>query len=370
MPNNDDYQNINENLLTPLLAVRDKERAKMQEVAKLALVATREREKSLTKPDGALGRLEQLCEHLAFWQAKSPPILEDVHVVVFAAKHGICREGVSAYPSSVTEQMVENFQNGGAAINQLCKIAKAKLRVETVAFEKQTASFLRKPAMSSEECAKAFKKGSDCIEKADLLALGEMGIGNSSAAAAMLYALYGGTASQWVGTGTGLGGEKYEHKIKIIEQAVRRFNKKYGEENEAREKISKRMSNGERAWRILCEFGGYELAAIVGALMKANALRIPTLLDGVPCCAAAAIVKNLSKKSLENCLLAHRSDQKGTTEIQKRLRVGLPVLDLKMRLGEGSGATLAILVLRAALACHRGMASFEQARVDGRLAEK
>ncbi len=367
----DDYQKIRETLLEPLFSLSKQE--KIQIAADRALLATREREKSLTKPAGALGRLEQLVEHLAFWQAQSPPRLEDVRVIVFAAKHGICSEGVSAYPSVVTEQMVANFQQGGAAINQLCEIARAKLRVEPVSFKSQTENFLHKAAMSSEECAAALKKGMDCVEKADLLALGEMGIGNSSAAAAMLYALYGGQASQWVGTGTGLDDERYRHKIEIVEKSVNRFNQKHGTKKSKEGAITE-TERAERAWKILCELGGYELAAIVGALIKANALRVPTLLDGVPCCAAAAIAKDMYKSmyksSLANCLLAHRSDQRGFEQIQKKLGIGSPILDLGMRLGEGSGAALSILILRAALSCHKGMASFEQACVEEKISRE
>ena len=377
MPNRNDYQNIRESLLSPLFS-RTEQEERAQKASELALATTREREKTLTKPAGSLGRLEQLSEHLAFWQGKSPPILKNVRVMVFAGKHGICSEGVSAYPSVVTEQMVANFRNGGAAINQLCKTARAELQVETVFFEKQTASFLHEPAMSSDECAESVKKGIDCIEgigRVDLLALGEMGIGNSSSAAAILYALYGDKAErdkterdkaeQWVGTGTGLVGEEYRHKIEVIEKAVMRFNQKHG----ARRSNDRTMMDAERAWNILRELGGYELAAIVGALLKARALRIPTLLDGFPCCAAAAIAKTLEGESLTNCLLAHRSEQRGFSLLQKKLERGEPILDLRMRLGEGSGAALAILVLRAAVACHGGMASFETACVDDRLPE-
>ena len=205
MPNRNDYQNIRESLLNPFFS-RAKQEERAQKTSELALATTREREKTLTKPAGSLGRLEQLSEHLAFWQGKSAPNLENVRVVVFAGKHGICSEGVSAYPSVVTEQMVANFRNGGAAINQLCKTARAELQVETVFFERQTASFLHEPAMSSDECAESVKKGIDCVEgigRVDLLALGEMGIGNSSSAAAMLYALYGGKAERGKGARQG-----------------------------------------------------------------------------------------------------------------------------------------------------------------------
>ncbi len=371
------YEKTAKDLLEPLFALY----SQRPEHSMRMLASTCAREKTLTKPEGSLGRLEALSEHLAYWQGviarptadsrilptmavtqePSIPNLDDVRVIIFAARHGICDEGVSAYPSVVTQQMVANFRNGGAAINQLCKVASARLAVESLWLDEQTESFLHSPAMSYERCARAFMRGASSISSAsdaNLIALGEMGIGNSCSASAMLYALYGGSAEEWTGSGTGLDSAAYEHKIAVVENSVRRFADKYA---------SKDLSKSERAWEILRELGGFELAAIVGALLKARALRIPIVLDGFPCCAAAAIAKGLDGRSLENCLLAHEPAQRGARELNSRLCLGEPLLRLGMRLGEGSAAALALLIVRAALACHQGMASFEQAAVETKL---
>ena len=339
----------------PLLALHP---VPLTPAAKLALHQTNAREQSLAKPAGALGKLEHITTHLATWQEQAPPSLDTVHTLVFAGKHGICKENISAYPASVTEQMVATFRNNGAAVNQLCNLAKSSLSVHPVNFSSTTENFLHQPAMTEKNCTKAFQQGVDAVQPCNLLVIGEMGIGNTTSAAAMLTALYNpsgeGTSDEWVSSGTSLDRKELQHKKQVVEQAVRRFNDKH----------PLLSSPVEQGWSVLCELGGFELAAIVGALLQARALRIPVLLDGYPCCAAAAVAQRLNRQALENCLIAHLPQQQGAASLHKKLECGEPLLQLDMRLGEASGAVLAILLVRAALACHTGMHSFEQAGVD------
>ena len=342
-----------------------------------ALQQTNAREQSLTKPAQSLGKLEQITKHLAIWQEQTPPKLDTIHTLVFAGKHGICQENISAYPASVTEQMVANFQNKGAAINQLCNIAESSLSIHPIEFSSTTQNFLHKPAMSQQTCTQALQQGIDAVKlPCNLLAIGEMGIGNTTAAAAMLTALYnnphdtchGDTAQEWTSSGTSSGtnvdATALEHKKQVVEESVRRFYKNHPSSSSPFSSSLSPSSLAEHAWSVLCELGGFELAAITGALLQARAARIPVLLDGYPCCAAAAIAKALNPQALENCLIAHLPQQQGAENLHKKLDCGEPLLQLDMRLGEASGAALAVLVVRAAVACHSGMHSFAQAGVD------
>ena len=346
-------------LLSPLLPP-------LTPAARRALKRTDNHEQSLTKPKRSLGRLEHITRHLAIWQEQAPPKLDTINTLVFAGKHGICQENISAYPSSVTEQMVENFHNKGAAINQLCNLGQSSLAIHPVEFSSTTQNFLRKPAMSQQTCTKALQQGIDAIQQpCNLLAIGEMGIGNTTSAAAMLTALYNTpdgtpdsrTTQEWTSSGTGGDRQMLQHKRQVVEQSVARFHKDNPPASSSR-------SPAEYAWSVLCELGGFELAAITGALLKARAVRIPVLLDGYPCCAAAAVAKALNPQALENCLIAHLPQQQGASSLHKKLDCFEPLLQLEMRLGEASGAALAVLVVRAALACHTGMHSFAKAGVD------
>ena len=220
--------------------------------------------------------------------------------------------------------------------------------------------------MSEQTCAKAFQQGSNAVQPCNLLAVGEMGIGNTTSAAAMLTALYcretpcGESAQEWTSAGTGVSPQTLRHKREVVEQSVRRFNDNHPSVS----------SRAERAWSVLHELGGFELAAITGALLQARAERIPVLLDGYPCCAAAAVAKELHPQALENCLIAHLPQQQGADNLHKKLDCGTPLLQLDMRLGEASGAAVAILVVRAALECHTKMHSFDQAGVDTALGKE
>ena len=313
-----------------------------------AATAAAEREAVLIKPGGALGRLEELSHWLAAWQGRHPPRVDHPRTAVFAGNHGVAARGVSAYPGSVTEQMVRNFIDGGAAVNQLCRTFDADLRVYELALEQPTNDFTQAPAMDEEECARAMAYGMTAVEPGlDVLCLGEMGIGNTTSASALCLALFGGIAEEWTGAGTGVSGEALKGKIKTVATGVARHADRAGD-----------------PLAILAALGGFELAAVAGAVLAARMARIPVLLDGFACSAAAAVLHKLHPRALDHCTVAHLSVEPGhrrlLDQIQKR-----PLFDLDMRLGEGSGATLAIGILKAAAECHSGMASFADAGVSG-----
>jgi nicotinate-nucleotide--dimethylbenzimidazole phosphoribosyltransferase len=309
------------------------------------------RERTLTKPAGALGRLEEATQWLSTWQAKHPPAINHPRTAVFAGNHGIAARGVSAYPAAVTAQMVANFIEGGAAVNQLCAEVDGDLRVYEMALDKPTEDFTQGPALSEEATARAIAYGMMAVEPGvDLLALGEMGIGNSTVAAALCLGLFGGEAEDWVGPGTGVDAEGLARKIAVVTEGVAR-----------------NKQDMTDPFEVLRTVGGNELAAIVGAILAARLARVPVVLDGFACTAAAAVLFAADRRALDHCIVGHRSPEPGHTRLLKLLGKE-PLLDLGMRLGEGSGATLAIQILKAGIACHTGMATFDQAKVSGRSA--
>jgi nicotinate-nucleotide--dimethylbenzimidazole phosphoribosyltransferase len=314
-------------------------------LASAASVAARDAQ--LTKPPGSLGRLEEVIAWLAQWQGRNPPRLDRVEVLVFAGNHGITAQGVSAYPSEVTAQMVANFAAGGAAINQLARIAQAKLRVTPLSLEKPTADFTLEPAMDERAFLDAVSIGySGVAPEADLICLGEMGIGNTTAAAAIAAALFGGGGARWAGRGTGVDAHGLARKQQVVDHALARHDGVLTD-----------------PLMVAAALGGRELAAILGAVVAARRQNIPVLLDGFVCTAAAAPLKAMRADALAHALAAHVSAEAGHAMLLEGLGL-VPVLDLKMRLGEGSGAALAVLILRAALACHTGMATFAGAGVS------
>ncbi len=306
-----------------------------------------ERNNQLTKPPGSLGRLEELAIWYSSWRGELAPKLRSPQVVVFAGNHGVTAQGISAFPSEVTQQMVINFQHGGAAINQLCKAFGAKLDVIALDLDKPTADFTTGPAMSEAECVKALTIGWNAVDKStDLFVAGEMGIGNTTSAAAISYALYGGSASDWVGRGTGIDDIGLEKKAQVVATSL----------------ISNPTStkNGIEALRCL---GGRELAAMAGSIASARAKSIPVILDGFICSAAAACLENTISGSLDHCVAGHESNENAHRALLGYLKKE-PILTLGMRLGEASGGALAIAVLQGALACHSGMATFAEAGVS------
>ncbi len=308
-------------------------------------VSTRDR--TLTKPAGALGRLEDIAVWMAEWQGKYPPNLRHPRTVVFAGNHGVTIHGVSAYPQAVTAQMVENFIAGGAAVNQLCALVDADLRVYEMGLDQPTADFTEAPAMDEAECARAIAYGMMAVEPGiDILSVGEMGIGNTTSAAALCLALFGGSGTDWVGPGTGVDQQTIAMKATLIERAV------------ARHKDA--MLD---PFTVLQHLGGLELAAIVGAILAARMGRVPVMLDGFAATAAAAILYAADKRALDHCLVGHCSAEPAHRRLLDLIGKR-PLLDLGMRLGEGSGATLAVCLVKAALDCHNNMATFAEAKVS------
>lgn len=305
------------------------------------------RQDTLTKPQGSLGRLEEIAAWLARWQARAMPGLDKVQVIVFAGSHGVTARGVSAFPAEVTAQMVANFAAGGAAINQLARAAGAELKVIPLEIERPTADFTVAPAMDEQEFLAAVAIGCDAVPPhADLLCLGEMGIGNTTAAAAVAAALFGGAGMDWVGRGTGVDDAGLKRKAAVVDAAMAHHGQALADPLVA-----------------LASVGGRELAAIFGATLAARMHGIPVLLDGFVCTAAAAPLARIGSGGLAHVMAAHASAEAGHRRLLKELSLK-PLLDLSMRLGEASGACLAVNVVRAALACHTGMASFAEAGVS------
>ena len=306
------------------------------------------RQAQLTKPAGSLGRLEELAIWLATWQGRHPPRLDRPRTIVFAGNHGVAARGVSAYPASVTAQMVQNFIAGGAAVNQLCRVVDADLRVYEMNLEAPTGDIVEGPAMTDEECARAMAYGMMAVEPGiDALAVGEMGIGNTTAAAALSAALFGGDALEWTGPGTGVAGAALAEKRRAVAQAAARHRPA------ARDPLD-----------LLRRLGGLEFAAIAGAVMAARLGRVPVVLDGFAATAAAAALFAADAHALDHCLVAHVSAEPGHRLLLEHLGQR-PLFDFAMRLGEASAATLVLGVLKAAAACHNGMATFAEAGVSG-----
>jgi len=312
-----------------------------------ASAAVAQREATLTKPPGSLGRLEDLTAWLAHWQGHVPPRLQRVDILVFAGNHGVTRQGVSAYPSEVTAQMVANFSSGGAAINQLARTAGAALRVIPLALDEPTADFTEQPALGERDFLAAVTAGYEAVSReCNLICLGEMGIGNTTAAAAIAAALFGGGAERWAGRGTGVDGDGLARKRAVIDRALHRH-----------------AAVLDDPLKIAAALGGRELAAILGATLAARRQRIPVLLDGFVCTAAVAPLAKLRGDMLAHVQAGHVSAEAGHRMLLDELGLS-PLVDLDMRLGEASGAAVALLVLRAALACHTGMATFAEAGVS------
>ncbi|MEM7695881.1 MAG: nicotinate-nucleotide--dimethylbenzimidazole phosphoribosyltransferase [Pseudomonadota bacterium] len=313
-----------------------------------ALAATRAREMALTKPPGSLGRLEEIAAWLTAVTGKAPPKVERPRVVVFAASHGVAEDGVSAYPPSVTAQMLAGFRAGSAAINQLCAANGIGLSAFDLAVDVPSGNISREDAFESDRAlAATLAFGLEAIAGGvDCLGLGEMGIGNTTVAAAIYHALYGGAAADWCGAGTGVSGAALEAKVDAVAKAVAR------------------LGDARDPFVILRTIGGRDIAAMVGAILAARAEGVPVIVDGFVATAAAALVHAGEPLATRHCLFAHRSAEKAHGAVLEKLGAR-PLLDLDMRLGEGSGAALAIGIVKAAAACHAGMATFAEAGVDG-----
>ena len=313
-----------------------------------AAETARAREATLTKPAGSLGRLEEIARWLAAWTGRPPAVTRPL-VAVFAGNHGVTARGVSPFPASVTAQMVENFAAGGAAINQICIANDLGLKVFDLALDMPTGDIAEQAALDERACAATMAFGMEAIAGGtDLLCVGEMGIGNTTIAAAICHGLYGGAAADWVGPGTGADAAGMARKVAAVERAVALHKAHLGDPLE-----------------VLRRLGGREIAAMAGAILAARIERIPVIVDGYVSTSAAAILHAANPAALDHCLIGHVSAEPGHRALVDRLGKA-PLLDLGMRLGEGTGAALAAGIVKAAAQCHAGMATFEQAGVSGK----
>ncbi|MCG6903620.1 MAG: nicotinate-nucleotide--dimethylbenzimidazole phosphoribosyltransferase [Rhodobacter sp.] len=301
----------------------------------------------LTKPPGSLGRLEDLAIWYAGWRGDARPQIASPQVIVFAGNHGVAARGVSAFPPEVTGQMVANFRAGGAAINQLARVFGARLDVHALDLETPTAEFTESAAMTEDDLVGALQTGWNAVDAgSDLLVVGEMGIGNTTPAAAIAAALFGGEPADWVGRGTGMDDAGLALKTRVVAEGLARHAVVLGD-----------------PLAVLGALGGRELAAMAGAILRARCCRIPVILDGFICTAAAAVLARAAPGALDHCVAGHVSAEAAHGRMLGELGM-TPLLSLGLRLGEGSGAALAIGILKAALACHSGMATFAEAGVS------
>ena len=296
------------------------------------------------RPAGAFDRLDAVAAWLAGWQRTEQPAVAKPAAVVFVADHGVAVEGVSAYPSTVTGEMLRALREGAATAAVLCRGVGAELRVVDVGVGRPTGNIASEAALSPDGYAAAWDAGRAAVATidADLLVLGEMGIGNTTPAAAIACTLFGGPASQWVGRGTGVDDEGVGRKTAVVERAVARVRAEVTEPLE-----------------VLREVGGAELVAIAAACAEARARSLPVLLDGYVVTAAVAALEVASPGALAHCLAAHRSPEPGHGRLLDRLGLE-PLLDLGLRLGEGSGALMAVPLVRMAAAAVTDVATFAE----------
>ena len=319
----------------------------------------------LTKPPGSLGLLEDIAVDFAGWQNTAKPSLENISIRVFAADHGICQQGVSAFPQEVTSQMILNFLSGGAAISVLAKELKADFRVvnlgtvNTIEIDhheqekytdaviaKGTKDFTNQAAMTESQLLKAFNSGAAEVCHTDLFIGGEMGIGNTTSASAIYSVLLNLSPTETVGPGTGIDQDTQAHKAQLIEKA-----------------ISLHSPNINTSLGILQCLGGFEIAALVGAYIKAAQLGIPILVDGFICTAAALVACKINPDARNWMLFSHQSGEPAHGFALDYLSAR-PLLNLNMRLGEGSGAAIAASTIKNALNLHANMATFTDAGVS------
>ncbi len=312
-----------------------------------AVAAAEARNGQLTKPPGALGRLEDLGIWYAGWRGDARARVEAAQIIVFAGNHGMTARGVSAFPAEVTAQMVANFRAGGAAVNQLAQCFGARMDVHALELDRPTADFTEGAAMSEAEVVTALAVGWNAVdETTDLLVAGEMGIGNTTSAAALAHAMFGGAPTDWVGRGTGVDDAGLALKARVVAEGL----------------AANPTAATDPLEALRC-LGGRELAALAGAIVRARSLRIPVVLDGFICTAAAATLERAVPGALDHAVAGHVSAEPGHPKLLEALGKQ-PLLSLGMRLGEGSGAALAVAVVQAAAACLSGMATFAEAGVS------
>ena len=314
-----------------------------------AMAKVKARDGVLTKPPGALGKLEMIAEFVAGWQHHYPPRADRTVVAVFAGNHGVVNQGVAAFPQAVTAQMVANFQSGGAAVNQICKTFDLGLKVFELALDQPTNDITLEAALSEKDCAATMAYGMEAIAGGcDLLCIGEMGIGNTTIAAALACGLFGGAGKDWVGPGTGVDAAGLARKVLAVDKAIALHNDHLDDPLE-----------------VLRRLGGRELAAMAGAILGARMQNVPVIVDGYVATAAAAVLYKADTTALDHCLFGHTSAEPAHAKLLKTMDKEA-LLNLGMRLGEASGAAMAAGVVKAALDCHNGMATFDGAGVSNK----
>jgi len=320
----------------------------------------------LTKPQGSLGKLEDIACWFAARQGKHIPDMLVPHIAIFAADHGVTQEGISAFPSVVTTEMLKNFSQGGAAINVLAKQASATLSIVDVGVLLDTsnisgivhakvcagtANLKTEPAMTMDACAQAMQVGRQEAIKAinngaNILIAGDMGIGNTTASACLICLFTNNKPEDIVGCGTGIDAKTQMHKVHVVQQALNRIQVEHIQPQ-----------------AYLAQVGGLEIAAITGFYLEAVEQGIPVLLDGFITTAAALAAQQQEKNIQQWMLASHQSQEQGHAIALKKLQLS-PFLNLQLRLGEGSGAALALPLLQSAIALHREMATFKSASVS------
>ena len=308
----------------------------------------RKRLDSLTKPQGSLGRLEELALQVGLIQGTDMPVVGRKAMLLFCADHGVVEEGVSPFPQEVTGQMVANFRAGGAAITVLCRQYGIEPVIVDMGVGKPTRNFAREPAMSRAEAQRSIEAGIAHADDGDVLGAGEMGIGNSTTAAALLCAFTGADPNEVAGRGTGLDQAGVARKADVIARA-----------------LALHRPDPTDAMGVLAALGGFEIAAIAGLIIGAAQRRRVVVLDGFISCSAALVVRAMEPAALDCVIYSHRSAERGHRRMLETLGA-LPLLDLDMRLGEGTGAAIGISIVESAIRLYREMATFESAAVSGR----
>ncbi len=307
----------------------------------------RARNDILTKPLGALGRLEELAEWTAVWQRNAEPAINRPLVAVFAGNHGVNKHNVSAFPVELNQLMVQAFSSGGAGINQICLTNDIGLKVYDLALEHPSGDITVEPALSEKDCAATIAYGMEAAAGGpDLICLGEMGIGNTTISAALFAGLFGGTGEDWVGRGSGVDNEGVQRKIDAVDKALE-THKDYL----------------DKPLEVLRRLGGREFAAMVGAVIAARYQNIPVIVDGFNTTAAVAVLYKLDPSTLDHCIFSHASAEGAhRNALDKMGKTAL--FDLGLRLGEGTGAAIAANIVKTACNLHTGMATFDQTGVE------
>jgi len=330
-----------------------------------AMEAARTRQQELTKPAGSLGRLEDIAVQIAGITGQALPEIKRKAVIVMAGDHGVTAEGVSAYPAEVTPQMVYNFLRGGAAINALAHYAGAQVVIVDIGVATDiahpnllsrkvaygTANMAKGPAMTQTQMVEAITVGMDVFEAQfeqgiDLVATGDMGIGNTTASSAIAAALLRKPVALVTGRGTGINDEQLTHKIAVIESA-----------------LAHNRPDPQDPFDVLMKVGGLEIAGLVGVIIAAAARRVPVVIDGLISGAAALLAVEMNSAIRDYLLAGHTSVEQGHMLMLEHMNLA-PLLDLKLRLGEGTGAVLAMSIIEAALYAHNEMATFAEAGVS------